>query len=66
MGWHAEQVISEEDFLEVVTNTPHVVTHFYHDGFERCKVLDKHLGALAKKYVETRFVKLSAPVRTHP
>eukprot|EP00884_Botryococcus_braunii_P002329 jgi/Botrbrau1/12097/Bobra.0186s0020.1 len=59
---HGElQEITEGDFLETVTNTPHVVTHFFHDGFERCKIMDKHLAILARKYWDTRFVKLSAP-----
>jgi hypothetical protein len=39
-----------------------VVCHFFHKDFERCKIVDKHLGLLAKKYLETRFIKLSAPV----
>lgn len=26
----------------------------------RCKILDKHLAILAKKYVETKFIKLNA------
>jgi hypothetical protein len=59
------QEIAEDDFLEVVTSTPHVVTHFFHEGFERCKVMDKHLTVLARKNFSTRFLKLSAPVR-HP
>lgn len=57
---HAE--ITEGEFLEVVTKTENVVCHFYHKDFERCKIVDKHLAALAKKYLEARFVKISAPV----
>jgi hypothetical protein len=56
------QEITEGEFLETVTNTPHVVTHFFQEGFERCKIMDKHLAILARKYWDTRFVKLSAPV----
>ena len=37
--------------------------HFFHRDFERCKILDKHLAILARKYFDTRFIKLSAPVR---
>jgi hypothetical protein len=54
--------ITEGEFLEVVTKTENVVCHFYHKDFERCKIVDKHLVALAKKYLEARFVKISAPV----
>lgn len=59
---NAEQV-QEGDFLEVVTAAPRVVCHFFHRDFERCKIIDKHLTVLARKYFETRFIKLSAPVR---
>ena len=40
-----------------------MVCHFFHRDFERCKILDKHLAILARKYFDTRFIKLSAPVR---
>lgn len=54
--------ITEGDFLEVVTKTDMVVVHFFHHDFERCKLVDKHLQILARKYFETRFIKISAPV----
>lgn len=54
--------ISEADFLEVVTKTENVVAHFFHKEFERCKIVDKHVGLLARKYLETRFIRISAPV----
>ncbi|KXZ50945.1 hypothetical protein GPECTOR_14g191 [Gonium pectorale] len=53
--------ITEGDFLEIVTQTDQVVCHFFHREFERCKIMDKHLQALAHKYFNTRFIKLSAP-----
>ena len=56
--------INEGDFLEVVTKGEHVVVHFFHRDFERCKIMDKHLAVLAKKHFKTRFVRISAPVRT--
>lgn len=52
------------DFLEAVTKTDNVVCHFFHRDFERCKLLDKHLSILARKYFDTRFIKVSAPVST--
>jgi hypothetical protein len=48
---------------QITTKTENVVCHFFHKDFERCKIVDKHLALLAKKYLETRFIKLSAPVR---
>ncbi|CAK0786039.1 hypothetical protein CVIRNUC_009252 [Coccomyxa viridis] len=59
---HGEyQEVEEGDFLEIVTQAQRVVVHFYHRDFERCKLLDKHLQVLARKYFDTRFIKLSAP-----
>ena len=40
-----------------------MVCHFFHRDFERCKMLDQHLALLARKFLDTRFIKLSAPVR---
>lgn len=55
-------VVSEGEFLEIVTNTPHVLVHFFHHDFLRCKIMDKHFGILANKYARsTRFIKVSAP-----
>ena len=55
-------ICSAGDFLEAVTQTENVVCHFFHRDFERCKLLDKHLSILARKYFDTRFIKVSAPV----
>jgi hypothetical protein len=54
--------ISEGEFLETVTKTDAVVCHFFHKDFERCKIVDKHMAELAPRYLEARFIKLSAPV----
>ena len=53
--------VDEKEFLPEVTGTPYVVAHFYHQEFERCRIMDKHLSALAKKYFDTKFIKVSAP-----
>jgi len=60
----AARQVAEGDFLEVVTGTPRVVCHFFHADFERCKLLDAHLAALARRFFDTRFIRLSAPVRS--
>jgi hypothetical protein len=56
--------VEEGDFLEVVTKTDNVVCHFFHRDFERCKIMDKHLVVIARKYFDTRFIKVSAQVRS--
>ena len=53
----------EGDFLEIVRTTERCVCHFFHKDFERCKILNQHLAILAAKYLGTRFIRLSAPVR---
>lgn len=62
-GHGSYQEIDEGEFLEVVTKTKRVVCHFFHQAFERCKIVDKHLESLCRKYIETRFIKLSATVQ---
>ncbi|GJN04846.1 hypothetical protein PR202_ga22421 [Eleusine coracana subsp. coracana] len=52
--------ITEGDFLGEVTGSEKVICHFYHREFYRCKIMDKHLKALAPVYVGTKFIKLDA------
>lgn len=52
--------ITEGDFLAEVTRGDKVICHFYHREFYRCKIMDKHLKALAPIYLGTKFVKLDA------
>ncbi|KAK7882421.1 hypothetical protein WMY93_028595 [Mugilogobius chulae] len=42
-----------------VKESKKVVCHFYRDSTFRCKILDKHLSILAKKHIETKFLKLN-------
>lgn len=53
------EIPSEKDFFAEVKESKNVVCHFYRDSTFRCKVLDKHLAILAKKHVETKFIKLN-------
>lgn len=53
------EIPSEKDFFSEVKESKHVVCHFYKDSTFRCKILDKHLSILAKKHVETKFLKLN-------
>jgi thiol-disulfide isomerase/thioredoxin len=52
--------VSEDAFLKTCLASKFAVAHFYHNDFEMCKVMDKHLGLLARKHVETRFFKVNA------
>ncbi|KAJ6905818.1 thioredoxin domain-containing protein 9 [Populus alba x Populus x berolinensis] len=58
---HSEytEIPSEKDFFSAVKASDRVVCHFYRDNWP-CKVMDKHMGILAKQHIETRFVKINA------
>jgi len=64
--WHAQghgeytEIPAEKDFFDVPKKSENVVCHFYRDDFFRCKIVDKHLAILAKKHMETKFVKINA------
>lgn len=53
--------IKEDEFLPQVTNSQLALVHFYHQDFERCRIIDKHLQILAQKHFDTKFLKLHAP-----
>lgn len=53
------EIPSEKDFFPEVKESKSVVCHFYRDSTFRCKILDKHLAILAKKHLETKFIKLN-------
>ncbi|XP_074562796.1 thioredoxin domain-containing protein PLP3B-like [Curcuma longa] len=52
--------ITEGEFLGEVTGSERVICHFYHREFYRCKIMDKHLKALAPVHINTKFIKLDA------
>jgi hypothetical protein len=39
--------IVEDEFLNYVTKNVYSLVHFYHNDFERCKIIDKHLRLIA-------------------
>jgi len=52
--------VPEGEFLKEVTTSELAVVHFFHQDFERCKIVDKHLGAVCRKYHSTKFIKVDA------
>mmetsp|Transcript_29378 Transcript_29378/g.30492 ORF Transcript_29378/g.30492 Transcript_29378/m.30492 type:complete len:240 (+) Transcript_29378:21-740(+) len=52
--------ILESEFLDTLLKNEKVVCHFYHDEFEKCKIMDKHLTEIAFEHSETLFVKINA------
>ncbi|KAI7808933.1 thioredoxin domain-containing protein 9 [Triplophysa rosa] len=53
------EIPSEKDFFAEVKDSKNVICHFYRDSAIRSKILDKHLAILAKKHLETKFIKLN-------
>lgn len=51
-----QRMTDEKSVLELTTNTKLCVVHFCKDDFERCRVMDQKLAALAPKHFDTRFV----------
>lgn len=52
--------IIETEFLDTMLKNDQVVCHFYHNSFERCKIMDKHLRIIAESHPDTLFVKINA------
>lgn len=55
-----EEISDQHAFFEESKTNKRVVCHFYRPTTAHCLVVDKHLEILAKKHMETRFIKLNA------
>ena len=47
-------------FFEELKGSNRAVVHFYRPTTRRCEIVDKHLFPLARKHVETKFVRVNA------
>lgn len=52
--------ITETEFLDTMLKNEAVVCHFYHNSFERCKIMDKQLKLVADAHPETLFARIDA------
>ncbi len=59
-GFGDYREIIEPEFLKQVTSYKKVVCHFYHDEFQSCKIMDKHLHRICKLFPSVKFIKLNA------
>jgi len=55
-----EELKDEKEFFDEQKKSERFICHFYRDSTFRCKIMDKHMEILAKKHVESRFVKIDA------
>lgn len=48
----------EKALMEITTSSKHCVVHFYKEDFNRCRIMDGHLSALAASHLTARFLKI--------
>lgn len=55
--------IGQDDFFATVVRdkggSEKAVVHFYHADFERCKIMDRHVGDIARADMSTKYVKVN-------
>ena len=59
MGYGEYREIIESEFLKEVTSLKHVICHFFHDEFQRCKIVDAKLRMIAQAHREVKFIRLN-------
>lgn len=59
---HGEvRTITQDEFLPECSGSSEFVTvHFFHDEFERCKLMDHHLKIIAPLHLSCKFVRINA------
>lgn len=50
----------EKEFFDDVKRTKRMVVHFFRPGAQFCDIVDQHLGKLAAKHFDTKFVRINA------
>lgn len=62
LGHGEVRTISQDEFLPECTTTKSkfVVVHFFHNEFEKCKVMDSHLKKIASTHLQCKFVRIDA------
>ncbi len=61
LGHGQYRTITQDEFLpECTGKSKYVAVHFFHQEFERCKIMDFHLKSIAEEFVECKFVRMDA------
>jgi hypothetical protein len=61
LGHGEVRTIAQDEFLpECTGGSEWIAVHFYHKEFERCKILDHHLKAIAPFHLECKFLRIDA------
>jgi hypothetical protein len=54
------EVDDQKRFFDELKTTARAVVHFYRPSTRRCEILDRHFDTLARKHVETKFLRVNA------
>ena len=59
---HGEvRTIIQDEFLpECTGSSKFVCVHFFHEDFERCKIMDQHLKTIAMQHLTCKFLRINA------
>ena len=61
LGHGSLRTITQDEFLPECTGSSRfVIVHYYHDDFERCKIMDYHLKIIAPEHLEAKFLRIDA------
>jgi thiol-disulfide isomerase/thioredoxin len=61
LGHGEVRTINQDEFLpECTGKSEWVAVHFYHDEFERCKIMDHHLKLVARLHLNCKFLRVDA------
>ncbi len=55
-----QELHDQKQFFAELKKSERAVVHFYRSSTTRCEIVDMHLAKLARKHIETRFVKVNA------
>ena len=53
------QVTDEKALMETTTTTKKCILHFFKPDFNRCRIMDEHLIALAPVHLQTKFLRIN-------
>jgi thiol-disulfide isomerase/thioredoxin len=54
------RLITQDEFLPECTGSDFVAVHFFHNDFEKCKIMDHHLQPIAKRHTTCKFLRINA------
>lgn len=53
-----DQIKDEKALMDITTSQKYCIVHFYKPDFNRCRIMDEHLSALAAVHLSTRFLRI--------